>query len=181
MQSTHWGADDSVDELLYDSKSVDDWGVNRDMQGAYRQGSHLSAQRMPGSHFVQHARRPCVKSGRHIAEQRWMRLVLGAVTMRFMCAGRRWTRRSMPARLRRQACWPSGPHTRSELSTKLTDKGYDKACIERSISRLQELASLYPHFLYSVFCLFIFHVCCAPLRPAVPCLLDIQCSRLVVM
>ena len=33
------------------------------------------------------------------------------------------------------------PHTRSELSTKLTDKGYDKACIERSISRLQELAS----------------------------------------
>ena len=31
------------------------------------------------------------------------------------------------------------PHTRSELSTKLTDKGYDKACIERSINRLQEL------------------------------------------
>ena len=38
------------------------------------------------------------------------------------------------------------PHTRSELATKLTDKGYDKACIERSISRLQELArlALYP-------------------------------------
>ena len=34
------------------------------------------------------------------------------------------------------------PHTRSELSTKLTDKGYDKACIERSVSRLQELARL---------------------------------------
>ena len=31
------------------------------------------------------------------------------------------------------------PHTRSELTTKLTDKGYDKACIERSINRLQEL------------------------------------------
>ena len=34
------------------------------------------------------------------------------------------------------------PHTRSELTTKLTDKGYDKACIERSISRLQELVRL---------------------------------------
>ena len=34
------------------------------------------------------------------------------------------------------------PHTRSELTTKLTDKGYDKACIERSINRLQELVSL---------------------------------------
>lgn len=33
------------------------------------------------------------------------------------------------------------PHTRSELTTKLTDKGYDKACIERSIHRLQELVS----------------------------------------
>ena len=42
MQSTHWGADDSVDELLYDSKSVDDWGVNRDMSGAYRQVSFFS-------------------------------------------------------------------------------------------------------------------------------------------
>lgn len=46
MQSIHWGADDSVDELLYDSKSVDDWGVNRDMQGAYRQVSCLFAQGM---------------------------------------------------------------------------------------------------------------------------------------
>ena len=33
------------------------------------------------------------------------------------------------------------PHTRSELTTKLTDKGYDKACIERSINRLQELVT----------------------------------------
>ena len=47
MQSTHWGADDSVDELLYDSKSVDDWGVNRDMSGAYRQVSLLFPQGMP--------------------------------------------------------------------------------------------------------------------------------------
>ena len=36
------------------------------------------------------------------------------------------------------------PHTQSELTTKLTDKGYDKSSIERSINRLQELVS---HFL----------------------------------
>lgn len=35
------------------------------------------------------------------------------------------------------------PHTRSELTIKLTDKGYDKACIERSINRLQELVGLF--------------------------------------
>ena len=51
MQSTHWGADDSVDELLYDSKSVDDWGVNRDMQGAYRQVARLFAKGMRIAHF----------------------------------------------------------------------------------------------------------------------------------
>ena len=45
------------------------------------------------------------------------------------------------------------PHTRSELATKLTDKGYDKACIERSISRLQELASQFSCSLYSTSCL----------------------------
>ena len=55
MQSTHWGADDSVDELLYDSKSVDDWGVNRDMSGAYRQVSLLFPQGMPDSlHYSKH-------------------------------------------------------------------------------------------------------------------------------
>ena len=45
------------------------------------------------------------------------------------------------------------PHTRSELATKLTDKGYDKACIERSISRLQELASQDSCLLYCLSCL----------------------------
>ena len=45
------------------------------------------------------------------------------------------------------------PHTRSELATKLTDKGYDKACIERSISRLQELASQHSFPFKSVSCL----------------------------
>ena len=51
MQSTYWGADDSVDELLYDSKSVDDWGVNRDMQGAYRQVARLFAQGSQATRF----------------------------------------------------------------------------------------------------------------------------------
>ena len=61
------------------------------------------------------------------------------------------------------------PHTRSELSTKLTDKGYDKACIERSISRLQELAShtLVPYTLCPASAML--HACHAPLRPVVPC------------
>ncbi|EIE24818.1 hypothetical protein COCSUDRAFT_62226 [Coccomyxa subellipsoidea C-169] len=31
------------------------------------------------------------------------------------------------------------PHSRSELATKLVDKGYDKATIDRALSRLQEL------------------------------------------
>ena len=62
VQSTHWGADDSVDELLYDSKSVDDWGVNRDMSGAYRQVSYFSSQGMPDCH-------PYSKHGNHAFSQ----------------------------------------------------------------------------------------------------------------
>ena len=69
MHSTHWGADDSVDELLYDSKSVDDWGVNRDMSGAYRQVSLLFSRGMPdclphskhGDHAVSQGRNADLK------------------------------------------------------------------------------------------------------------------------
>ena len=36
LKSTHWGMDEVLEEMQYDSKSVDDWGVNRDMQAAYK-------------------------------------------------------------------------------------------------------------------------------------------------
>lgn len=38
LKSTQWGTgmDECLDEMQYDSTSVDDWGVNRDMQKAYR-------------------------------------------------------------------------------------------------------------------------------------------------
>ena len=38
VKSTQWGTgmDECLDEMQYDSTSVDDWGVNRDMQKAYR-------------------------------------------------------------------------------------------------------------------------------------------------
>ena len=41
IKSTQWGTgmDECLDEMQYDSTSVDDWGVNRDMQKAYRYGS----------------------------------------------------------------------------------------------------------------------------------------------
>lgn len=35
------------------------------------------------------------------------------------------------------------PHSRSELATKLIDKGYDKATVDRALSRLQELVHSY--------------------------------------
>ena len=36
LKSFHWGMDEVLEEMQYDSKSVDDWGVNRDMQAAYK-------------------------------------------------------------------------------------------------------------------------------------------------
>ena len=33
------GMDESLDEMQHNSKSVDDWGVNRDTQQAYRSAS----------------------------------------------------------------------------------------------------------------------------------------------
>ena len=38
VKSTQWGAgmDECLDEMQHDSTSVDDWGVNRDMQKAHR-------------------------------------------------------------------------------------------------------------------------------------------------
>jgi hypothetical protein len=43
------------------------------------------------------------------------------------------------------------PHSRSELAAKLLDKGYDKATIERALSRLQELVGGF-HFLFDSDC-----------------------------
>ena len=38
LKSTKWGMgmDECLDEMQHNSKSVDDWGVNRDTQQAYR-------------------------------------------------------------------------------------------------------------------------------------------------
>ncbi|CAL8464146.1 g3681 [Coccomyxa elongata] len=76
------------DESLYDSKSIDDWGVNRDMQQSYKAPQEKEFEACKAS-------------------------AAGSLAYR--------------------------PHSRSELTTKLLDKGFDKATIERALNRLQEL------------------------------------------
>ncbi len=157
LQSNLW--DDASDEASYDSKTVDDWGVNRDMQQSYK--------------YVRHPKQ--IMSSQMCQEEASITCPLHRVSVLGLkqSAGSRngqdapvrvlYRPRSVlitdiivlliraPQDKEFEACKASAagslafrPHSRSELATKLVDKGYDKATIDRALSRLQELVRIIP-------------------------------------